>query len=103
MRKPKSLLKQIRYEERIPTWALPYLINGDPLNGGEEEDESNVNLWFEKFEERRKARGEGAFITITPAQEPSQPYFTHSPAFGLACEVEDYLIVINYYPKRKEL
>ena len=97
MCKPRTSIKQVRYEEKIPSWALPYLLHGDPLES--DEDENQVNLWFEKFEERRKARGEGAFITITPANEPSTPYFDSSPAFGLATDVEDYQIVINFYPK----
>ena len=99
MCRPRPKLKRITYEEQIPTWAIPYLLHGDPLESDEAED--TVNLWFEAFEARRQARGEGAFITLTPAAEPSTPYYCTSPAFGAACEVEDYQIVINYVPKYK--
>jgi hypothetical protein len=94
MSKPKKL-HQIRYEEKIPTWALPYLVNGDPLD--DDADEAIVCKWFEAFEERRSKRGPEAYIIVTPAKDEQEAYFDPFPAFGLACDVEDYLVIINYY------
>lgn len=64
--------------EEIPTYALPYLINGDPT-GLDDEDIKNADRFCESF------CSKGALI-FDPNGEP---YFSHCPAFGLASDVID--------------
>lgn len=68
--------------ERIPTWALCYIINGDS-EGLTEEDVAQVKGFYETY---RKA---GCRIEIISPQEGCESYFTRYPAFGLPADVED--------------
>ena len=64
--------------ERIPYYALPYLINDD-CSGLEDEDIKNADDFCKSF------NAKGALI-FDPKGEP---YFTSCPAFGLATDVID--------------
>ena len=69
------------YEYQFPSYALPALINGD-FDGLEDEDIKHI----EKFMEDNK------HIDVFDDKEPEQePYFTHYPEFGLACNVVDLI------------
>ena len=64
------------YVERVPVWALCYIINGDP-SGLEDSDISLVDSWLAGSE----------YEIISPRAE--DPYFSTVPAFGLASDVVD--------------
>ncbi len=73
--------------ERIPTWALRYIINGDP-SGIDVDDIAKVDDFLKSYEKM------GCHIQIvSPIVEDEnavpQAYFSHYPAFGLPCEVVD--------------
>ncbi len=68
-----------QYDYQCPAYALCALFNGD-WYGLEEEDIANFN----RFREQNKN------IDVWDDKEPdSEPYFTHYPEFGLACNVVD--------------
>lgn len=67
--------------EAIPTWAASYLCNSDPT-GITEEDQILVDEYCKKLKKER-------YYLICPV-ENQEPYFTHRPAFGLACNVLDW-------------
>lgn len=72
--------------EKIPTYALSALINGD-YSGLEEEDIQNINEWQERS---------GIKEVICPTDEQYQPYFTDYPAFGKATDVVDCECVLEW-------
>ena len=67
--------------EKIPTWSLCYLINGDAT--GLTEDEVNmIDRWTSDWQVQ----------IVSPHRNEegnAQPYFSHHPLFGLPSEVED--------------
>ena len=63
-------------KERVPTWAICYLVNGDPT-GLSDEDIKQVKQWLDKT----------GIYEVFP--EEGDEYFTHYPAFGLPCAVLD--------------
>ena len=65
------------YKCAIPAWALGYLINGE-TSGLDDEDPATAKKWEESW---------GRAITVSVMDET--PYFSHSPEFGKACDVED--------------
>jgi hypothetical protein len=68
-----------QYDYQFPSYALNALFNGD-LDGLDNDDIAN----FERFMEQNKN------IDIWEDKDPdSEPYFTHYPEFGLACNVVD--------------
>lgn len=67
--------------EKIPTWALCYLVNGDPC-GLTDEDIQAVKRWYEEL-------GVQVVSPITDTDGEMRPYFTHYPAFGLPTDVVD--------------
>ena len=71
--------------EKVPTWALPYMINGDPSDLTDEEIQIIDNCGFIPLSEC----DENGF---TINNEYSHPYFSRYPAFGLPCEVEDWIV-----------
>ena len=75
---------------RVPTYALSYLVNGD-ASGLEDNDQTNIDKWFEQFATEAKNCG-GQVIFSTP--DNGEPYFSHCPEFGLACDVEDCTVLI---------
>lgn len=71
--------------EPIPTWALCYLINGDST-GLTESDIALIDTWY----------ADNKVQTITTASEHegnTHPYLSYFPAFGLATEVVDCVVM----------
>lgn len=72
--------------EKIPTWALPYLINDDTC-GLTEDEIAMIDKWC----------NDNNVMTVCPASEEEGecfPYFTHYPAFGLATDVIDCSVML---------
>lgn len=67
--------------ERIPTWALCYLINSDP-SGLTDEEMAMVDKWYAE-------NNVMDICTATEQEGECYPYFSHCPAFGLPAEVVD--------------
>lgn len=67
--------------EKVPTWAIGYMVNGDPT-GLEDEEIKEIDEWMGKY----KA------CVVDPKGDS---YFTHYPLFGKACEVYDCIILCN--------
>lgn len=70
--------------EKIPTYALPALINGDNTALADE-DIQNMNEWLERSR-----------IKEVIAPENYDPYFTSYPAFGQATDVVDCECVLGW-------
>lgn len=67
--------------EKIPTWSLCYLINGDAT--GLTEDEINmIDQWTSDWQVQ-------IVSPFTDEEGNAHPYFSHYPLFGLPTEVED--------------
>ncbi|MFG6425055.1 hypothetical protein [Duncaniella muris] len=67
--------------EKIPVWAVCYLINGTTDNLSDE-DKAIIDKWWEQ----------NNVVTVSPATDEegsSHPYFSHFPAFGLGSDVID--------------
>lgn len=64
--------------EKIPTWALNWLINGDD-SGLSEADMEEINTWL----------ANNLCLLVCPPHEGDSPYFSRVPAFGLPCDVVD--------------
>ena len=79
-------MKNEMYVERIPTWALCYLVNDDP-SGLSEEDIRMVDEFVNKnnvsIVDPVRTNEDGDF----------HEYFSHYPAFGLGTDVVDCNIV----------
>jgi hypothetical protein len=74
--------------EQIPTWALPALVNADQ-SGLTDEDITIVDNWV-------KRNNVQLVCPINDSiEEEMQPYFCPFPAFGLACDVIDCLVICN--------
>lgn len=72
--------------EKIPTWSLGYLINGDAMGLTDEEIKMIEDWW----------RTQRVELVCTIAQgEESQTYFSHYPLFGLPAEVEDCVVLYS--------
>ena len=67
--------------EKIPTWSLPYLVNGDADNLTDEEFDMVTN-WEIEWQVQ-------VVSPLTDEEGNAQPYFSHYPLFGLPTEVED--------------
>ena len=70
------------YIEPIPSWALCAIINDD-RTGLENEDVKLLDEWLE----------ENGYDIICPPNDEDEGYFTHCPAFGLACDVYDCVCI----------
>lgn len=72
--------------ERIPTYALGYMVNGDPTSLTDEEVKEIDTLCRERKIE-----------LVCPISETIEggvlPYFSSSPLFGKPTEVEDCIII----------
>jgi len=74
--------------EKIPTYALPYLVNGDATSLTDEERQMIDNILREQRIE--------LVAPITDSDEGSpEPYFSSVPFFGQPTEVEDCIILFN--------
>lgn len=67
--------------EKIPTWSLCYLINGDATELTTEEIQM-IDRWINEWKVQ-------IVSPITDKDSNVQPYFSHYPLFGLPAEVED--------------
>jgi len=76
------------YEQAIPAYALPYIINGD-ASGLPPEDCDAVNRWYAPF--AAMARQHGGHVIISADGEPE---FTSRPAFGLPCDAVASIVKI---------
>ncbi len=89
-------MKNITYDVKLPDWSLCYLINGDPFESGTEEqnmqDKAQVDNYMKLFYDVAKELNGSAHISILN----DEPYFSHSPAFGMASNVNDCEIIILY-------
>ena len=81
-----KIIKQ--YEERIPSYALPFLINGDD-SGLESGDAHNIDEWLEQYDVTGNE-----YMDISIIDNESEQYFTSLPAFGLPCNVMDCMVTV---------
>ena len=72
--------------EKIPTWALCYLIYGDASNLTDE-DIAIADKWCE-------ANKVSSVCAPDTQEGECIPYFTHYPAFGLPTDVIDCHVMI---------
>lgn len=73
--------------EAIPTWALCYLVNGDPT-GLSKTDKADVDRWL--------SANNVELVSPTQGQEGEcKPYFTRCPAFGLPTEAVDCDVLLR--------
>ena len=79
----KKVLRESEMErrtvERIPVYALPYLINGD-TSAIEDEEIQEIDDW---------QRRTGITHVCPPDSDDEYGYFTTNPAFGKPCDVYD--------------
>ena len=76
-----------RTTEKIPTWSLCYLINGDATALTDEEIRM-VDEWVSQWQVE----------IVSPLMDEdgnTHPYFSHYPLFGLPPEVEECDILYN--------
>lgn len=79
------------FEEKVPTWALCYLVNND-WSGIEEEDKELVDKFWDKYQ--RKADMFNCVVTLNfPDNIDEDKYFSPTPSFGGACDVVDCAVV----------
>ena len=72
--------------EKIPTYALPYLVNGD-ASGLTDDEIRQIDGICRKW-------GIDLVVPITESEEGgTEPYFSNTPLFGLPTEVEDCIII----------
>lgn len=80
--------------EKIPTWAINFIVNGEADNLTDDEIKE-VKEYYKLYE-----LGGAVIDSITPKEDENGniiPYITLFPAFGKdACEVEDCEIVFHY-------
>lgn len=81
----------LRSTEKIPEYALSYLVNGDD-SGLEPEEKKIIDTWVEKFQSWAKDNQIVGYFEISPLD--TEPFFTHYPAFGLACTIQECDILI---------
>ena len=67
-----------RSTEHVPSWALCYLVNGDPT-GLEDEEIREIENWLKRT----------GFTNVCPPNDEEESYFAHYPAFGKAADVYD--------------
>lgn len=74
--------------ERIPTWSLGYIINGDAAGLNDDEIKMIDNLFHKQHIE--------LVCPVENSKETgTQAYFSTFPFFGLPAEVEDCLVIYN--------
>ena len=78
-------MERNKYIAKIPTWALCYIINGDPT-GLENKDIKLIdNYLYDNNVE--------IVSPLTNKIGDLDPYFSHYPEWGLAAEVVDCTII----------
>ena len=70
------------YTAKIPTWALCYLINGDEIVSGTDEQNREDTALIENW---LRVNGFDGYTIFSPINDES--YFSASPEFGLPCDV----------------
>lgn len=71
--------------EKIPTWSIGYIINGDST-GLTADEIRMIDSWLNEWQVE-------IVSPITDGQGNAQPYFSHCPLFGLPAEVEECDII----------
>lgn len=71
--------------EKIPTWSIGYIINGDST-GLTEDEIRMIDSWLNEWQVE-------IVSPITDGQGNAQPYFSYCPLFGLPAEVEECDII----------
>lgn len=87
---------------KVPTYAIPYLVNGDS-SGLNEQDKHVIDLWFNDYQARVQ-ENESLIFSVNPEVieqddgtsilQEQEPQFTWKPEFGLACDVMICTILI---------
>ena len=77
-------MKRFETIEKIPTWALCYIINGDPT-GLSDEDIKMVDGFMQKWQVE----------IVSPLSQEGNVSFSHYPAFGLPAEVEECKVIYH--------
>ena len=75
-----------QYEYTFPSYALCALVNGD-TSGLDDEDERALSA----FLEREHHVDSWTVKTDEETGEPTEPYFSSNPEFGLACDCVDVI------------
>ena len=79
--------------EKIPTWSSCYLINGD-ATGLTDDEIRMADKWMDDWQVQ-------IVSPVTDEKGNAQPYFSHSPLFGLPAEVEDCdILYLNDNPSK---
>lgn len=79
--------------EKIPTWSLCYLINGERTDLTDEEVRM-IDKWTSDWQVQ-------VVSPITDGEGNVQPYFSNHPLFGLPTEVEDCdILYMNDNPSK---
>ncbi|WP_270531260.1 DUF6926 domain-containing protein [Phocaeicola plebeius] len=82
-----------RTTEKIPTWSLGYIINGDATALTDDEVQT-IDRWMKQWQVQDVS-------PLTDKEGNAQPYFTHYPLFGLPTEVEDCeILYLNNNPTK---
>lgn len=76
-----------RFVMGVPSYAICYLIYGEP-DGLNDEDIENIDKWVEKMKEQNGGR----YFDINPVNGREE-YFEPIPPFGLPCNVMDCWIL----------
>ena len=87
--------------ERIPGWALCYIVNGDRDSITDEE----IQMVDDFYESYRKGGMEiQGIYPVNDDDENFEAYFSHCPAFGLPCDVVDcdVMYIISNDAKARE-
>lgn len=78
-------MKRFETIEKIPTWALCYIINGDPT-GLSDEDIKMIDGFMQKWQVE----------IVSPLSQDGNASFSHYPAFGLPAEVEECKVDLSF-------
>lgn len=79
--------------EKIPTWSLAYIINGD-LTALKDDEVQTIDRWMKQWQVQDVS-------PVTDGEGNTQPYFTYYPLFGLPSEVEDCeILYLNDNPTK---
>lgn len=77
-----------KFVEKVPTWALPYLVSAD-ASGLSDDEVVLVDEWCDRY-------GVQVVCPINESVEGElQPYFSPVCAFGLACDVVDCIVLCD--------
>jgi len=77
--------RALKYERRIPGYALGYIVNGCE-DGLERTEKETIDRYMEHWTSQ-------GMVIVSPKSD--EDYFTWSPAFGPACYVHDCTIIVQ--------